>query len=542
MRPRDRIDLRTLSAASRIRIFTGLKANTPLAISIDRGGRTEQRIVVPSTATLRSTQWVVWVVTFWTAVFAGIIAWRRPDLYEAWLLSLSLSLYAAGIALKYTVTPWPYLDLAAGALNLEGVCGGLWLALIVMFTARFGRPLSRLRRLVNALGYTAAASLAVYGLVTAIAVATVWTDPLGMGDGLWATASLDGPKLLALIAGALAIAASRGLERHRVAWAVASMGVLVAYFVLYDALRALAPDVSLNSAVSTAGNVVAIVAPVGLTYSVLSRRLLDIGFALNRAAVFSAVSLIVVGAFVLLEHAMSSWLVGIGHAEGTAIGIAAALAIGLSIRFVHLRTERVVDSVFFRKRHVQEKALLRFVAEAPLITDRRTLLARAVEEIAGQTDVAAVAIMVRIEAGDYECAAHHGPPMTTVDENDRAVVAMRGSAAVVDLRACETALRGEYALPMISRGTLGGIVVCGPKRDRGPYAPDELDTLSKVALAVGTTLDVLGDARQATTAPDLGPSIAALQAEFAQLRAEIAALAEAVRANSPAPRRVRKRT
>jgi GAF domain-containing protein len=538
----DRIDLRALSASDRIRLVLGLAAGTPVTLQGERDGRSQRRIIVPATATLRLSQWVVWIILGWTAVFAGVIGWRRPDLYEARLLSLGLSSYAAGVALTLLVAPSPYVELSAQALGVDGLCGGLWLALLITFTACFGRPLSRARRVVNAVAYAFAASLPVVALVTAVALATVWFDPVRLVYGSWGALSVDGSKLLALLAGALAVWASRGAERHRLAWAVTSFGLLIAIFVFYDVLRAFAPGVLVNTSFSTASNIVGIVAPVGLTYSVLSRRVLDIGFALNRAAVFSAVSLVIVGAFVLLEHALSSWLVGIGHAEGTAIGVAGALAIGLSIRFIHTRSERVVDGVFFRKRHVQEKALLRLAAEAPLITDRRTLLTRTLEEIAEHGNAAVVAIMVRTGADEYECAAHHGPPMMNVDENDRAVLAMRNSIAVVDLRACETALRGEYALPMISRGALIGILVCGPKHDRGPYAPDELDTLGKVAYAVGMTLDLLGDGRQSVTVPDLGPSITALQAEFAQLRAEIAALTEAVRANAPAPRRVRKRT
>ena len=44
-----------------------------------------------------------------------------------------------------------------------------------------------------------------------------------------------------------------------------------------------------------------ILMPIVLVYVALNRRLIDIGFILNRAAVFAIVSVIVVGAFVLAE-------------------------------------------------------------------------------------------------------------------------------------------------------------------------------------------------------------------------------------------------
>lgn len=51
--------------------------------------------------------------------------------------------------------------------------------------------------------------------------------------------------------------------------------------------------------------VLQIISPAVLTYAQLNRRLLDIGFALNRAAVFTGVSLVVDGIFVLAEGAFS---------------------------------------------------------------------------------------------------------------------------------------------------------------------------------------------------------------------------------------------
>lgn len=44
---------------------------------------------------------------------------------------------------------------------------------------------------------------------------------------------------------------------------------------------------------------------------------------------------------------------------------------------------------------------------------------------------------------------------------------------------------------MISRGTLVGALICGPKHGGEVYAPDESDALLAVAHGVGMTLDTL---------------------------------------------------
>jgi GAF domain-containing protein len=54
-----------------------------------------------------------------------------------------------------------------------------------------------------------------------------------------------------------------------------------------------------------------------------------------------------------------------------------------------------------------------------------------------------------------------------------------------------SALPGLLAFPMIIRGQLIGMLLCGPKTEDDTYAPDERDALSAVAMAVGHALDGL---------------------------------------------------
>jgi hypothetical protein len=58
-------------------------------------------------------------------------------------------------------------------------------------------------------------------------------------------------------------------------------------------------------------NIAVFIAPLGLTYSLLSRRLLDVGFALNRAAVFAVTSLLLAGLFAGLQWVANAFLTGL---------------------------------------------------------------------------------------------------------------------------------------------------------------------------------------------------------------------------------------
>ena len=106
------------------------------------------------------------------------------------------------------------------------------------------------------------------------------------------------------------------------------------------------------------------IAAIGLTYALLGHRLLDVGFALNRAAVFAVLSLLVVGAFTLAEWGLGGWLASASRSTNVLVSASLALALGLAIHPIQRLTDRFVDNVFFRKRHEAEIALRAFAKEA----------------------------------------------------------------------------------------------------------------------------------------------------------------------------------
>ncbi len=525
VRAGDRIDLRSLSFADRVLLVAAPVARRPLHVVVERQRRTFAVDVVPVSMPLRWDGWIGYLILVWIAAFAALIAWRRPGLPEARLLSAALSCYVAADALQFLTTPSPALDLLFSALNTGGVLGGIMLGLLVRFTSRFGRPLGIARRLVDGLAYGGAALLALYGVVGAMTLGTAAADPVDFYYGLWGIGIICGAQVAVVLSGACAIAGSRGWDRQRVSWAVLSIGTLLAATAVEIALNATVPTRDMQLATQAAVNVISIAAPVGLTYSVFSRRLLDVGFALNRAAVFSAVSVLLIGTFMTVEWALGGWLVNAGHVTSTAVGIALALGLGFSIRFVHGRVDRTVDRVLFRKRHQQEEALLRFAREAAFITEADALLQRTVSEVADHLEVSSAAILTDDRNGTFVPASSFGPPAAAVGANDLALVAMRAAPEPVDLHLRASALRGEYAFPMTSRGVLVGVLVCGAKRSGDAYAPDERETLAKLAHEVGVALSILAAGRA-----DVEAAILGLQDEFAALRAEVRLLADVLRA------------
>jgi hypothetical protein len=220
---------------------------------------------------------------------------------------------------------------------------------------------------------------------------------------------------------------------------------------------------------------VQIVAAIAVAYTVMKHRLFDIRFIINRAAVFSIVSLILVGAFVLVEWLLTDWLRDASHASNMIAGAALALGLGLSVRTVHRRVDALMDYMFFRQRHENESAIKRFTEDAPYITDAAVLVERTVATLKRHTD--ADFVMLRECIGDWE--------------NDPAVVRMRATHKPVDLNTVETMLPGDLAFPMRTRGQVPGVLILGPRRTGETFAPDEIDVIDGLAHSVAGALEAM---------------------------------------------------
>jgi hypothetical protein len=492
-----------------------LQRGHSLALTVNRNGRriTATLLVQSShlgtSLSFRMGWWSYYISiisSFWLLAFASIIGWRRSESSEAHVLALLLVLTSASVPLAN----WTYGPVTSVTLYVVGsLCGSIGTALLATYAMLF-KPASRARTLLAWSSYVLALLSVFQQCAWVYAVWTLAIDPNGPLFSGWVADTVTGilPLLLPVFCGALAIAETRGAERARLSWAIASLGV----FYLIEAASAPVDIIGYNIALIM-GNSGTLVAPLGLTYGLLNRKLLDVGFALNRTAVFTAVSFVMVGLFILLEWAFGEWLKDASHVANVAISGGLALVLGLSIRFVHDRVEHIVDNLFFRKRHENEAALRAFAHEAGYINNAETLVSRTVAEIELHAGAAGVQLALDDRRG------HYGD----VSEDDPAIVALRARHRALDLDDFETALRGEMAFPMVARGRLVGALVLGPKRSGETYAPDESDAIMQIAQNVGTSLAVL-DRKPALDGDPL-EEIRALRDDIRSLQGQMAALA-----------------
>ena len=523
LRSGDLIDLRLLAPGERYRWLSYFRLAAQRAdLPIERNGKRRIVNVVPepralTSGGLLSFGWDAWLAYFgfvWTLTFAGVIAWKRSESKEARILSLLLSTLVLSSCLSPInfVTRWPALDATAAFLGTA--LYGLTTALLATYAMTFARPPSLLRRALMWFSYAAAALMPIYGLAFVVGAWMAVIDPMQA----WYAGTITQiaiavlPFVFPVLCAVATIVATRGTDRARLVWATFALGIQ--YLAAGIVGLATSFNLPLSSNVELLlYNITGFITPVVLTYVALIRRILDIGFALNRALVFSTVSLVFVGAFLLIEWALGEWLSSASHTTNLVVGAAIALVLGLSLRGIHKRVDQILDTIFFRKRHEDENAIRAFGHEAAYITDAVVLLARTKALLEEHADATGVSVLLNDGHGYYGGTS----------ENDPAIVSLKTWRKSVDLHTLDTALQGEFAYPMVARGQLVGAIVLGPKRSGDPYAPDESDAIMNLAHGVGGAFDVLSASIHASR-DGLIEAIQAMSGDLRTLAAEINAL------------------
>ncbi len=523
LRSGDLLDLRLLSPGERYHWINYFRLNGQRAdIPIERDGKRVVLSVVSESRTLvgggnLSFGWDSWLALFglfWTLAFAGVIAWKRSESPEGRVLSLLLitSVLSNDFTPLNFVTAWPALD-AIGAF-LSSALYGLSTALLATYAMTFPARPTPLRQTFMWLSYFTGASMGIYGLAFVVGAWTATLDPMQAwysGTAAQFTVAVL-PFLFPVLCAIATIVQTRGTDRARLVWATSALGIQ--YVAAAVVGLATTFDLPLSSNVELLlYNVTGFITPVVLTYVSLIRRILDIGFALNRALVFSTISLLFVGAFLLVEWGLGEWLSSASHTTNLVVGAAIALVLGLSMRGVHSRVDRILDTVFFRKRHEDEHAIRAYAQEASYITDAALLLARTKTVLERNADATGVTILLDDGRGHYGEAS----------ENDHAIISLKAWRKSIDLHTVDTALHGEFAYPMVARGHLVGAIVLGPKGSGDPYAPDESEAILHLAHGVGSALDVLS-ANGRAASDGLLEAIQTMSGDLRALTAEVRAL------------------
>ncbi len=465
LRVGDRLDIRDLSPEVRLRDRNGLVMGQTVVLPIQRGGMRRTATLAPWPET-KSTFWhddawdqVLSIVgEFWWVFVAALIVWRRPDSNEAQLLALLLVLSMLGTAiapqLNSWVSPWPALDLVAYALSQT--LGALGTVLLATYALQFGRPISRARRFLTWTAYAIAALTAIVGIV---GILGEWLGTIDSQS--WFFAQTAPSIALALASSVLPVACAgfalrdaRGTERARLAWAAGSLSINYLAGAVWATTQILGTFTHIGTVLV---DITVFLSPLGLTYALLSRSLLDVGFVLNRAAVFAVTSLLLAGLFAGLQWVANTYLTGLFGVHNVAVDMTIVVAIYYAIRFSRQQTDAIVSRLLFGPRNRRMQALREIPNMIDEISDAEAIAPLTVKYLRTMANIEA---HVSWQDSDGELTPAEDPEWRT----------------------------SSVAFPMLVRGHLRGTLFCQAPDD-GEYAPDETLALEQLAYRLATDRD-----------------------------------------------------
>ncbi len=234
-----------------------------------------------------------------------------------------------------------------------------------------------------------------------------------------------------------------------------------------------------------------------IAYAILRHRIVDISIVISRAAIFAIVSATVVVLVIVLEWVLGQILArGVGAetskgVTGEALRLAVAVAVGLSAVPILRLVERWLNAIFFGKRVQALAELRRFALEADAVTDSGSLLTLACDSMRDNSDARFAAIYMARNGGYVRVRSSDNFPPLVLDQDDAAIVRLRRWKEPFEMIAGAHALSEALMLPMTIGGSLLGVLVCGPKRERVHYLKEEIEALALVAHRVGTASYVL---------------------------------------------------
>ena len=236
--------------------------------------------------------------------------------------------------------------------------------------------------------------------------------------------------------------------------------------------------------------ILATAAPVLFAYAVLRHKVVDIGFAVNRALVYGVVSTILLVGFGIVEWASEHFL-PIKNLEANAL-IDGGIALAIFLTFHRLRdvAGHVIEGLFFRQWRENEALLRRFVKEAAFIGSKAALGKAMVAEWTRFSGGASAALYLA-GAGRDVVAFQGALAGAQIDGDDPLIVALRAHGEPVELSETGSLLPACLALPMRHRGELTGVMLMAGKPSGDPYRPDEQELLGWAAQQLGLDLQAL---------------------------------------------------
>ncbi len=240
-----------------------------------------------------------------------------------------------------------------------------------------------------------------------------------------------------------------------------------------------------------------VIMPISVMYAVLTHRVIDVNFVINRALVYGILSV-----FVIVFVSLLDWFAGqviSGQRFATGVALVLTIAVGFLLDRINRWVSNAVDFVFFRTRRAAEDYLKRAARALPYATDEAAVTESLVQVPVDALRLSASALYRRSDDGERfegiatSTNAEVAPP--GFDSNHLLVRMLQSDEHRVwldELRGHLDREQAKYyvlAVPVTVRHELVSFTLYGPHRNGSQLDPDEVDLLEDLAREASRAYD-----------------------------------------------------
>ena len=232
-----------------------------------------------------------------------------------------------------------------------------------------------------------------------------------------------------------------------------------------------------------------------LGFSVLKKRIFNFSFVVNRALLYSLLSVILLVLFYAAKSALEAIIKPSTTEAGTAISAGVAFLIYLAFHHVYDHVKEYMEQWLFKSWHHNEQQLRGFVRRAAFFEDVDKLregMLGALHDFGHGCDVAIFEKRIEKDRTFYlKTSATNQALANDIGSDHNWVISMRDQASMVSQESMPNQSSPSRLLPQFHRGELLGFVWLGQKIDGADWRPDEELVLQFAVQQIGLDIYAL---------------------------------------------------
>ncbi len=290
-------------------------------------------------------------------------------------------------------------------------------------------------------------------------------------------------------------------DRQRIRWVIVGFGVGVGCASLAGILG-YSSLVTVVDAVAAANVLLflTVIEPITVAYAVIRYRVLDVRIAISRALVYGLISSCAIVVFALIDWFFSHVLAAARLA--IVAEIAASIALGFGLNSMQKRIDRLIDGLFFRKRHEEDLRLSRIIASLPHASNVGSVDQILVREPLEAWKLASAALFRRADAGPFVRRAARGwndSSASSFDPDDTLFLQLQSEVEPIQIASLGWSPQGipagdaqpALAVPIFVRRKLIAVALYGAHESGEDFDADKIRLLKALALSGAVAYDHL---------------------------------------------------